>query len=735
MKLVVSLSWYNPLTRCLRPLPPGLSVHVFDADVGFHDHIGSAVTSGEILEIDIEGWGRFDAPEIYLEINTQGRWIELESERLCPPDRRPEGAGIQLPAGRWNSRRHGRGAIPRLHDPGDAGTLEAPIELELEALRCWFRPIYWNPEKREDPERSANGVFRPLPPGITFHAKNAKGDVIARGATDSRGDLYLPIWEQIDALSLHLDADYREPLVLDLEREEVSPVRMRREARRFLTITSWSLGWPALSLDPPRPVVLPASVLPGRPEDARRVDVGASPWVHGNSVAYLVDGDETFRAIAESVRKAKRSICITGWDFRSEIWMERLTDDRVSIADLLVGRMRAQPGLMLRLLIWSNPGAFVELRSLKERFDRLARTEGLDVQIEIDAGSGVRSHHQKSIIVDGREAFVGGIDLTWGRWDTQEHRPRWHRQADVDGDGAGGDFERPPWHDLHTRIRGPIVAAFARNFNERWWAVRGEILPLPRAPRARKTGIPALPLRTWPAAIPGSPWGRRDEFGIRTHYLRLIDLALDSIYIEQQYVNDKAIAKALVRRLRWASAQGRDHFRLTIVLPSFYANPARVASHITYLQERCLTMIREADPARRFVRIFCLKTWDADAENYVPVYVHAKLMIVDERWVMIGSANANARSMKYDTELNILTDDPKGARRFQRRLMEEHARRSLPPGHASAVDALLALARDNQTALERGRLGERPAERRIFPHRPDNEPKPMPLPEGSEILF
>jgi phosphatidylserine/phosphatidylglycerophosphate/cardiolipin synthase-like enzyme len=158
-------------------------------------------------------------------------------------------------------------------------------------------------------------------------------------------------------------------------------------------------------------------------------------------------------------------------------------------------------------------------------------------------------HHEKTIVIDDRVAFVGGIDLTsesGDRFDTHDHPPRSH---------IG-------WHDACARIEGPAVADVAESFRMRWHEVSGEQLR-PVAPSDPAGDIELQVVRTIPervyAAVP------RGDFRILESYVRALRAAERFVYIENQFLWSPEIETVLVDKL---TNPPHPDFRLVLVLPA-----------------------------------------------------------------------------------------------------------------------------------------------------------------------
>ncbi len=236
-------------------------------------------------------------------------------------------------------------------------------------------------------------------------------------------------------------------------------------------------------------------------------------------------------------------------------------------------------------------------------------------------------------------AFVGGLDMTaveGDRHDSPEHPPR--------------DLG---WHDHVARLEGPVVAEVAGHFAARWLEIAGETLPAPEVPPEAGSSSVQL-VRTIPERTYGfSPHG---DFSLLDSYLRALRSAQSFIYLENQFLWSPEITEVLIEKLRDPPA---PEFRMVLLLPQKPSNGADTT-------RGQLGRLLDADPDGRIVAATLVAHGDA------PVYVHAKLSIVDDRWLSVGSANLNEHSLFNDTEVNVVTDDASVARATRLRLWTEH---------------------------------------------------------------
>jgi phosphatidylserine/phosphatidylglycerophosphate/cardiolipin synthase-like enzyme len=415
------------------------------------------------------------------------------------------------------------------------------------------------------------------------------------------------------------------------------------------------LGWGA-SLDPP---------------------VGESWWSPratiraGNSVEVLIDGASAFEQMQKEIRAAEHSVHIAGWHSSPDFELTRGAD-AIALRDLLAEVAERIP---VRLLLWAGPPlpAFQPTRSMVAR----ARDEFVRdslVQCALDKRERtMHCHHEKIVIVDGTLAFVGGVDFTaleGDRHDEPEHPPR----------------KPMGWHDAAIRLRGPAVADVAAHFNSRWSEVASEPLPEPLEPaRAGDTEVQVL--RT----VPEKTYGflPKGEFTILDAYLRALRMAERFIYLENQFLWSPEVVDVLADRLQHPPC---DEFRILLVLPTKPSD----GKETTRGQ---LGRLLDADDGAG--RLLATTITATGGDESATVYIHAKIAIIDDRWLTIGSGNLNEHSLFNDTEMNLLTCDAALARETRLRLWSEHLERSIEEVSGEPADVIDRLWRP--TAVEQRR--------------------------------
>ncbi|MDQ2845384.1 MAG: phospholipase D family protein [Actinomycetota bacterium] len=362
----------------------------------------------------------------------------------------------------------------------------------------------------------------------------------------------------------------------------------------------------------------------------------------GNAIDVLIDGDAAFAAIADAMASAHSHIHLAGWHLSPEIQLRR-EEGAPTLRELLA---ELSERVDVRVLLWAGPPlpAFHPTRAMMKDV-QTSLTSGSTVQCVLDARERtLHCHHEKIIVVDDEVAFVGGIDLSdlsGDRWDHPRHPPR----------------RSTGWHDVSTRLRGPVVADVASHFRDRWQEAAHESLAEPEVqPPAGDVAIQLL--RTVPEKV--YRFAPRGEFSILDGYLRALKSAQHLVYLENQFLWSPEIVAILVDKLRRPPTPG---FRMVLVLP---ARPSSGAD-TTRGQLGCLVA---ADNGSGHLLAATVRAHRGTTSG--SLYVHAKVGIIDDRWLTIGSANLNEHSLFNDTEVNVLTLDPALARSTRLRLWAEH---------------------------------------------------------------
>ena len=401
-------------------------------------------------------------------------------------------------------------------------------------------------------------------------------------------------------------------------------------------------------MTPSDPVATTDSAPPAAPPDQAPapgvLNPGVNCWrlAEAGRAAVIVDAADYFAAAKKAMLRARHQILVIGWDFDHRIKLEprrtRLRRVPNQLGRFLTRCVARKQGLRVHVLKWRLGMLAALLRGMTPLFilNWLA-AKRLSYRLAADHPLGA-SHHQKLIVIDDALAFCGGIDMTADRWDTREHKDRDPRRRRPSG------LRYRPYHDAAMMVDGAAARALGELARARWLSATGERLaappggsdPWPPCQEAQFHQLPIAISRTFPAY--GSQQQVRE---VEQLHLDMIRSARRTLYIEAQYFAARRLAKALAKRLAEP-----DPPEIVLI------NPAD--SH-GWLEEQAMGTARRlllstllaADHAGR------LRVYSPVTAGGTMIYVHAKVMVVDDRVLRLGSSNLNNRSMGLDTECDL----------------------------------------------------------------------------------
>lgn len=424
----------------------------------------------------------------------------------------------------------------------------------------------------------------------------------------------------------------------------------------------------------------------------------------------LVDGAAYYGTLREVLKRARHRIVMVGWDIDSRTPLAADPSDTgddlpLELGAFLAELARRRPEIEIRLLLWDYSLLFALEREPLPRL-QLGWTSPPQIVLCMDGYIPVgASHHEKLVIVDEAVAFCGGIDVTIRRWDTPDHDPGEPRRVDPKGQPYA------PFHDLQMMVDGDAAAALAEVARARWAAATGvaqapvaaDTDPWPRGLEADLREVDLAIARTRPR-MNGDDEVREVEASLRA----AIAEAERFVYIENQYLTADAIAEVLVARMRQ-----RPELEVMAVVPG---------DHAGWLEKNAMQAGRARFMARfhRHGLADRMRLYAPEVEKdgrTAPVKVHAKVMVVDDRSLRIGSANLNNRSMGFDTECDLIVL----ARDQERRRAVRRIRDGLIAEHTGATreEVEAAFAGEGRVLDALARIGN--GQRRLLPVEDDPE--------------
>lgn len=449
------------------------------------------------------------------------------------------------------------------------------------------------------------------------------------------------------------------------------------------------------------------------------IELGRNAWKTGqpDAAGVLVDAAAYYAAFYRAALQAKKTIILSGWQFDSGVPLLRGADAppgaEVRLLPFLNQLCEQKPELEIYILAWDFHVVFsLEREWMQTLYFEWSTNERLHFRFD-EAQAAQGSHHQKFVVIDRTVSFLGGIDLCEARWDDRSHRQDNPLRT---SHGAASK----PYHDVQTYLAGCEVADVLRElFTDRWARSTGPKLALQACESAR--GIEYQPDEALPLGPSGVAFSRTDARGpdetvreVERLFIDAIGAAEQLIYIETQYFSSSAVCEAFVSRM---SDRERPKLQIVVILnPKPEALKEEIALGLR--QAKILTRLGYTAASTGHALGVYGTLSDGEGPDRPSTYIHSKLLLVDDRFLTVGSANLTNRSMGVDTELHAswearASSEADGALRERIRsvrvsLLAEHtglradAAGALPVDLAS-VDGLVARL-DGLTAAENGRL-------------------------------
>ena len=364
----------------------------------------------------------------------------------------------------------------------------------------------------------------------------------------------------------------------------------------------------------------------------------------------VVDAAAYFELIQEAMLQSRQRIMLVGWDFDTRVqlsggrrWYQLPHRARypARLGGFVVWLVRRRKQLGVHVLNW-NFGALNFLRRGSMVLDLIRWAWNRRIWYKLDSAHPLGcSHHQKIVVIDDQLAACGGIDMTGNRWDTPAHIEQDARRSE--SGGTPGE----PWHDLALVVEGEAAAALGDLARDRWARAGGTPLaacdhqptPWPEGLLADFTDVEVGIART------RAGWrGAAEIREVEALFVEHIARARRFIYAETQYFASSRIAEALAARLMAPDAPE------VVLVVAHHSRGWLQQTAMDNARVRLLHALAGADPGQR------LRVYTPLAAGGTPIYVHSKLMVVDDEVLRIGSANMNNRSMGLDSECDLFLD-------------------------------------------------------------------------------
>jgi cardiolipin synthase len=327
-----------------------------------------------------------------------------------------------------------------------------------------------------------------------------------------------------------------------------------------------------------------------------------SPFVDGNSVELLASGAEAFSSIFNAIAEAREILCLQFYIFRND-------ETGTEIAELLKKKVRE--GVSVYIL-YDQFGSIGTPRS----FWKELREAGIKVKashpfVWTSPKRYVYRDHRKVLIIDGRIAFTGGLNIA------SEYHDGLHLR------------KKEPWRDTGIIVKGPAAAALLKTFKKAWLRWAKEHIHYETGEPDVRGGLSVIPI------FAHSSRGRRR---MRRLLYYSINHSLKEIFLTTAYFTPS-------RRMMWAlGAAVKRGVRVRLLVPGESDLPA-----VHYAGRSSFTKLLKGG-----VEIY----------NYMGAMLHAKSYIFDRTWSIVGSANLDFRSLRWNDEGNVGILDDEFARKM-----------------------------------------------------------------------
>jgi phosphatidylserine/phosphatidylglycerophosphate/cardiolipin synthase-like enzyme len=412
------------------------------------------------------------------------------------------------------------------------------------------------------------------------------------------------------------------------------------------------------------------------------IRTGFTAWreVTVDASGVIVDAANYYHAFYHAVRSARHYVLMSGWQFDSGVPLLRGADapagEDVRFLKFMNELCERNRDLHVYILAWDFHLVFAHEREWMQRvFFHWMTNSRLEFRFD-DCPAPGGSHHQKFVVVDGALAFLGGMDVCEARWDDRRHLA-------VNPLRLSHGKPVKPYHDVQVYLAGGTAPLALRDlFHERWTRAGGGPLSLTASrgapgPATQLRGAISLDgscvalSRTDPQ--PAGPAVREVE----TLFVEAVAAAEALIYVETQYFSSRRICQAFERRMR-----RRDRPRLEIVVVvNERAEAVKEELAVGLRQAQNLQRLRQVAAETGHALGFYHSRCEGANDTFGTTYIHSKVLVVDDRFFTVGSANLTNRSMGVDSELHASWEVPedgsahglgRAIRRVRVSLLAEH---------------------------------------------------------------
>ena len=365
-----------------------------------------------------------------------------------------------------------------------------------------------------------------------------------------------------------------------------------------------------------------------------------SRFTTDNQLEILVDNEVELETLVQSINNSKSFVCLTQFEFEPDFVATFESDDELIPKDVLVEVLRkaAERGVEVRIILNENLAVPDSYKEINEYFEEVG------VEVREFKSQGLHVMHAKIMIVDGREAFVIGSPFKQDYWDTSHHL--------INDPRREPEFVRPV-HDVSVKLRGGSVYHVEEFFTEMWNYISREeyngngmintnTIPI-------QSGEEQLQIAR---SVTPDTLSIKGELGIFEGYRKAIGMAKDFIYLENQYLTNSSVVKALKNAMA-----NNEYLQIMVVINENPDIPKYKEWQNQGLEKFGIKTVEDnlEHPQIGFFTLWSAG-WGEEQFEIQPIYVHSKVAVVDDMWATIGTANLDGSSLTHVNELEGFFD-------------------------------------------------------------------------------
>ena len=365
-----------------------------------------------------------------------------------------------------------------------------------------------------------------------------------------------------------------------------------------------------------------------------------SRFTTDNQLEILVDNEVELETLVQSINNSKSYVFLTQFEFEPDFIATFQTNDELIPKDVLVEVLRkaAERGVKVKIILNENLAVSDSYKDINDYFEEIG------VEVREFKSHGLHVMHAKIMVVDGEESFVIGSPFKQDYWDTSHHL--------INDPRREPELVRPV-HDVSVKLMGGSVYHVEEFFTEMWNHIsrteyngKGMLntnsIPIPSGDEHLQIARSVTP----------DSLTKKGELGIFEGYRKAIGMAKDFIYLENQYLTNSSIVKALKNVMA-----DNEYLQIIVVMNENPDIPGYKEWQNQGLEKLGIKTVEDnlEHPQIGFFTLWSAG-WGEEQFEIQPIYVHSKVALVDDMWATIGTANLDGSSLTHVNELEGFFD-------------------------------------------------------------------------------